>query len=99
MIPLTLDEVGRLCPGDLRRAPAADVITGVTIDSRRVVAGDLFVAVGGGIGFLDDALARGAAAALVPDDAFTSLAALGGAVRDRSSAAVVGLTGSIGKTS
>ena len=38
------------------------------IDSRRVEAGDLFVAVGGGADFVDHALARGAAA-LVPDDA------------------------------
>src|SRR5262249_35655020 len=99
MIPFSLDEVERLCPGDLRRAASAERISGVTIDSRRVVAGDLFVAVRGGVGFVDEALARGAAAALVAEDAFAALAALGGAVRDRSSAAVVGLPGSTGKTS
>ena len=43
--------------------------------------------------------ADGAAATLVPDDAFAALAALGRAVRDRSSARVVGITGSTGKTS
>ena len=52
-------------------------------------AGDLFVAVGGGEAFVGDAMARGAAAALVPDDAFAALAALGRAVRDRSEATVV----------
>jgi UDP-N-acetylmuramoyl-tripeptide--D-alanyl-D-alanine ligase len=99
MIQLTLDEVVGLCPGQLDRAPGAEAITGVTIDSRRVRAGDLFVAVRGGVEFRAEALARGAAAALLPDDAFAALAALGGAVRDRSRAAVVGLTGSTGKTS
>src|SRR5207244_7664193 len=44
------------------------------------------------------ARARGAAATLVPDDAFAAMAALGAAVRDRSSARVVGITGSTGKT-
>ena len=60
------------------------------IDSRRIEEGDLFVAVGGGDDFARHAFARGAAAALVPDDAFAALAALGSAVRDRSSARVVG---------
>ena len=49
--------------------------------------------------FLADARARGAAATLVPDDAFAALAALAGAVRARSDAQVVGITGSVGKTS
>ncbi|MBA2476775.1 MAG: UDP-N-acetylmuramoyl-tripeptide--D-alanyl-D-alanine ligase, partial [Actinobacteria bacterium] len=49
--------------------------------------------------FLADALARGAAAALLPDDAFAALAALGRVVRDRSSARLVAVTGSTGKTS
>jgi UDP-N-acetylmuramoyl-tripeptide--D-alanyl-D-alanine ligase len=98
VIPLTLEEVGRLCPGSLT-VSRTTAITGVRIDSRRVVPGDLFVAVGRGAGFVDDALARGAVAALVPDDAFAALAALGKAVRDRSGARVVGITGSTGKTS
>jgi len=71
----------------------------VQIDSRRIGRGDLFVAVGEGAGFLDDALARGAAATLVPDDAFAALAHIARAVRDRSSARVVAITGSMGKTS
>ena len=48
----------------------AEHVTGVEIDSRRVSPGDLFVALGGGTAFLDDARARGAAATLVPDDGF-----------------------------
>jgi UDP-N-acetylmuramoyl-tripeptide--D-alanyl-D-alanine ligase len=77
----------------------ADEITGVQVDSRRVRPGDLFVAVSAGEAFLDDARRRGAAATLVPDDAHAALAALGSAVRDRSSARVVAITGSVGKTS
>jgi UDP-N-acetylmuramoyl-tripeptide--D-alanyl-D-alanine ligase len=77
----------------------ADAVTGVDVDSRRIRPGDLFVAVSGGEAFLDDARARGAAATLVPDDAFTALAALGSAVRGRSDARVVAITGSVGKTS
>ena len=62
-----------------------------TIDSRRVEPGDLFVAVGGGADFVGEALARGAAAALVPEDAFAALAALGArGARPRSDARVVG---------
>ena len=73
-------------------------MTGIQIDSRRVAAGDLFVAVGSGVDYVPEALERGAAAALVPEDAFAALAALGGAVRERSSARVVAVTGSVGKT-
>lgn len=99
MIPLSLDEVAALCPGRLQAAPGARVVTGVTIDSRRVAPGDLFVAVGAGEAYVADALARGAAAALVPNDAHAALAALGRAVRARSNARVIGITGSTGKTS
>jgi UDP-N-acetylmuramoyl-tripeptide--D-alanyl-D-alanine ligase len=99
VIALSLDEVARLTAGRLTTAPGADEITGVKVDSRRVERGDLFVAVGGGADFTQDALARGAAAALVPDEPFAAMAALGRTVRDRSSARVVGITGSTGKTS
>ena len=77
----------------------ADAVTGVDVDSRRIRPGDLFVAVSGGEAFLADARVRGAAATLVPDDAHRALAALGSAVRARSDARVVAITGSVGKTS
>ena len=99
MIPLPLAEVAERAPGDLRVARGAEGATGLTIDSRRVAPGDLFVAVGRGVDYVEEALAAGAAAALVPDDAFAALAALARAVRERSSARVVGITGSIAKTS
>jgi len=95
MIPLPLDELRGL--GDLQGG--TEDVTGVQIDSRRVQPGDLFVAVRGGVAYLDDARARGAAATLVPDDDFTALAAIGRAARARIDARVVAITGSVGKTS
>jgi UDP-N-acetylmuramoyl-tripeptide--D-alanyl-D-alanine ligase len=99
VIELALDEVRARAAGELRAAAGATRVTGVKIDSRLVEPGDLFVAVGRGVGFADEALERGAAAALLPDDAHAALAALARAVRDRSRARVVGITGSTGKTS
>jgi UDP-N-acetylmuramoyl-tripeptide--D-alanyl-D-alanine ligase len=99
MIPIAVAEIAALAPGRLTVAGGAEQVGGVTVDSRRTRAGDLFVAVGRGAEFVDEALAAGAAAALVPDDAFTALAAVGAAVRERSSARVVAVTGSTAKTS
>jgi UDP-N-acetylmuramoyl-tripeptide--D-alanyl-D-alanine ligase len=96
VIPLELAVVESL--GRLYARPWADAVTGMQIDSRRIEEGDLFVAVGAGADFVQHALARGAAAALVPDDAVRALGAIAGAVRARSSARVVGITGSTGKT-
>jgi UDP-N-acetylmuramoyl-tripeptide--D-alanyl-D-alanine ligase len=95
VIPLPVDELRPLG----RVEASAETITGVEIDSRRVGPGDLFVALGGGVAYLDEARARGAAATLVPDDGFGAMAALGRAVRDRSNARIVAITGSSGKTS
>ena len=96
MIPLEFSVLEPL--GKLFTRPWADAVTGLKIDSRAVEEGDLFVAVNSGADFVEHALARGAAAALVPDDAHAALAAIAGAVRDRSSARVVGITGATGKT-
>jgi UDP-N-acetylmuramoyl-tripeptide--D-alanyl-D-alanine ligase len=95
MIPLPLSELEPL--GEL--AGAADAVTGVHVDSRRVGPGDLFVAVNEAArAFVPQALERGGVA-LLPDDPHGALAAIGGAVRSRSGARVVGITGSVGKTS
>jgi UDP-N-acetylmuramoyl-tripeptide--D-alanyl-D-alanine ligase len=99
VIPLSLDRLAELAPGRLERAPWAAEVTGVQVDSRRIEEGDLFVAVGRGADFCKHAFARGAAATLVPEDAFAALGAIGGAVRDLSSARIVAITGSMGKTS
>jgi len=97
VIPLELDVVEPL--GRLVARPWADVVTGMQVDSRRIAEGDLFVAVGGGVDFVEHALARGAAAALVPREPFAALATIAGEVRARSKGRFVGVTGSTGKTS
>ena len=94
MIPLPVEEIRPLG----RLEADTDEVTGVEIDSRRVGRGDLFVAVRGGVAYVDQARETGAAT-LVPDDDFEAMAALGRAVRSRSDAEVVGITGSTGKTS
>jgi UDP-N-acetylmuramoyl-tripeptide--D-alanyl-D-alanine ligase len=96
MIPLPLDLVAEL--GDVDRVPWTDEITGVQVDSRRIEEGDLFVAVGDGAAYRKHAFARGAAATLVPHDEHGALATIAAAVRERSSAQVVAITGSMGKT-
>jgi UDP-N-acetylmuramoyl-tripeptide--D-alanyl-D-alanine ligase len=98
VIPLTLEDVRAAAPGELRFG-AGGPVTAITTDSRAAAPGSLFVAVRGGVRHVDDALAAGAAAALVPDDEHAALAALGSLVRDRSTADVVSITGSVGKTS
>jgi UDP-N-acetylmuramoyl-tripeptide--D-alanyl-D-alanine ligase len=96
MIALPLSSLETL--GRLQSAGWADEVTGVQVDSRRIEEGDLFVAVEGGDAFTKHAFARGAAAALVPSDAHAALAAIAGAVRDRTEAQIVAITGSMGKT-
>src|SRR3954452_20078697 len=92
--------------------------TGVSIDTRTLTPGDLFFAIKGevhdGHGFVRDALARGAAAAVVAEDRAVEFAGagplpvapdvldamrrLGIAARRRSNATIVAVTGSVGKT-
>ncbi|HEY7178698.1 MAG TPA: UDP-N-acetylmuramoyl-tripeptide--D-alanyl-D-alanine ligase [Gaiella sp.] len=95
MIALAVDELRPL--GELWSR--SDEVAGVEIDSRRVGPGDLFVAVGGGVAYVDDARAAGATATLVPTDAFAAMGEIARRVRARSAARVVGITGSTGKTS
>jgi UDP-N-acetylmuramoyl-tripeptide--D-alanyl-D-alanine ligase len=89
------------------------VVDGATIDSRAVRPGQLFVPVlaeRDGHGFVDAALAAGAAAyltssspvggtAIVVPDTIAALQAAGQHVRTRLSGPVIGVTGSVGKTS
>jgi UDP-N-acetylmuramoyl-tripeptide--D-alanyl-D-alanine ligase len=90
---------------------------GVSIDTRTIQPGDLFVAlkdIRDGHDFVAAALANGAAAALVSrrpegvpadapllivDDVLQGLECLGSAARARTKARVIGVTGSVGKTS
>jgi UDP-N-acetylmuramoyl-tripeptide--D-alanyl-D-alanine ligase len=95
VIPLPTTLLDRLGRVEVR----SDTFTGVQVDSRRILPGHLFVAVGRGSEFTADAFDRRAAATLVPDDAFAALADIARRVRERSRARVVGITGSMGKTS
>ena len=96
MISLSWEEVAGLELGRLDGDPEGR-ITGIRADSREVGPGDLFVALNTGVRFVGEARARGAAT-LVPDDQETALAALAMLVRAKSSAQVVAVVGSAGKT-
>jgi UDP-N-acetylmuramoyl-tripeptide--D-alanyl-D-alanine ligase len=114
VIPFTLAEVAAATRGRLVEADPASTVTGVTVDSRTVAPGDLFVALAGsrtdGSLFAAAAAQAGAAATLAqPGSVFVgprvevadplgALAALAAAVRARTTARVVGVTGSHGKT-
>ena len=94
-------------------ASAPFEVTGVTFDSREVGPGDLFVAMPGtvsdGHAFVAQAFASGATAALVSQvvdgphvlvaDVAGALEAMAVEARRRTQATVIGVTGSVGKTS
>jgi UDP-N-acetylmuramoyl-tripeptide--D-alanyl-D-alanine ligase len=89
------------------------VVSGVAFDSREVGPGDLFVALSGeatdGHRFAHQAFAQGAAGAIVSQDCagphvrvadtFVALQDLARAARARTEARIIGVTGSVGKTS
>ena len=94
--------------------PSTDFsVTGVTFDSREVEPGDLFVAMPGtvhdGHEFVDGAFASGAAGAIVSRavarphvlvaNVAKALEDLGRASRTRCAGRIIGVTGSVGKTS
>ncbi len=119
MRPRSLVAIARVVGGELRVPAGADAsaqVGGVSIDSRAVAPGELFVALAGdrvdGHDFVLDAMGAGAKAALVatdravpetvplirvPDPA-RALLDLAADERARSSADVVAITGSTGKT-
>lgn len=92
------------------------IATGVSIDTRTINQGDLFIALTGpnsdGHDFVDAAFDGGAAAALVErvgtldcrpglvvKDTMSAMSALGITARERSTARIAAITGSVGKTS
>jgi UDP-N-acetylmuramoyl-tripeptide--D-alanyl-D-alanine ligase len=117
---LTADELAAVSGGRLL-ARSERPILGAAVDSREVVAGNLFVALPGertdGHRFVASALASGAAAAIVArppdavdldavdativvvDDPLAALGAVATSWRSRFDPLVVGITGSIAKTS
>ena len=106
----TSDEIARATGGTVGEGFSA---TGVSIDTRTIEPGDLFVALAGvrdGHEFIEQAMAKGAAGAVVSQhvtgpsvkvaDTQVALEALGQAARERATAARRGaVTGSVGKTS
>ena len=114
MKELTLKQAAEYCRGVLEPAQAEAMITGVQIDSRKVKPGDLFVAIKGekadGHAFVEMAASRGAAAALVEQpvkasiptilvaDTVRAYGELAAAYRKQAGVTVIGVTGSVGKT-
>ncbi len=114
MIPLSLAAAAAAAGGALRGADGAATATGLVVDSRVVRTGDLFVALAGsrtdGSVFASAALEAGAVAVVARagaverwprievGDPLAALGAIAGSVRGRSSARVVAVTGSTGKT-
>lgn len=106
----TSEDIAIAVDGEAHGAFTAD---GVAFDSREVGAGDLFVALRGeatdGHKFVDGAFGNGAAGAIVSEecshphirvaDTVAALDALGTASRARTEAKIIGVTGSVGKTS
>ncbi len=105
----TSEDIARATGG---RASAHFSVSGVEIDSREVVEGDLFFALKGeasdGHRYIEGAAARGASGAVVEHASFgphvlvantaTALEDLGKAARARVDAGIIGVTGSAGKT-
>ena len=106
----TVDEIVAATQG--RAAGGGFAATGVSIDTRTLEPGDLFVALAGmrdGHEFVDQAVAKGAAGilaaretgvpAVIVPDTLEALERLGEAARDRAVQARRGaVTGSVGKT-
>jgi UDP-N-acetylmuramoyl-tripeptide--D-alanyl-D-alanine ligase len=114
-LTLTAALIASAVGGVLKAGWPETVVDGFSIDSRTLAPGDLFfaiVAARDGHDFVGDALARGAAGAVVQrgrwhgdqgvvievDDTTRALQALGRHVRQASRARVIAITGSAGKT-
>jgi UDP-N-acetylmuramoyl-tripeptide--D-alanyl-D-alanine ligase len=114
-LPLwTTYEIARCCDGNIDTAAPDTPVYGVSIDSRTINRGDVFVAIKGdnfdGHDFVDNALAAGASAVIVShghacegafirvNEPLTALEKMAGAARGRSRARVIAVTGSVGKT-
>lgn len=111
---LTLKQVAQFCDGSVLPEYADIEITGVSIDSRSIHPGELFIAIQGenfdGHNFVRQALEKGAGAVLthkqmgsgVPsvfvDNTLEALGALARGYRLMRACTLVGITGSVGKT-
>ncbi len=112
VLPLALWNAASIAAATGGTASCDFQVSGVEIDSRDVIEGDLFFALKGdamdGHRFVEAAFANGAAAVVVDHpvdgphvlvaDTNKALEMLGRAARDRSDAVIIGVTGSVGKT-
>jgi UDP-N-acetylmuramoyl-tripeptide--D-alanyl-D-alanine ligase len=117
-VKYTIEEILRATNGDWPEAPAGLTVGGWSIDSRTIAAGDLFFAFRGevkdGHDFVEEALAKGACAAVVRrdfrradggrerlilcDDGLQALHRLASWSREERGLRLIGITGSVGKT-
>jgi UDP-N-acetylmuramoyl-tripeptide--D-alanyl-D-alanine ligase len=117
-VQLELSDLAAACDGQLRTPSTGPTsINGVSIDSRSIEAGQLFVPIVAerdGHDFIASALDRGASAyltsrgveagrdgvaAIEVDDTAAALIAVGRLARSRLRGPIIGITGSVGKTS
>lgn len=114
MQPIKAEEVIGVCKGELLAGDPEAKITGVSTDTRTLKPGDLFFALTGessdGHKFLADALAKGASGVVVSrkveahklairvEDTLLALGDLAAYYRSRFDPIVIGVTGSVGKT-
>jgi UDP-N-acetylmuramoyl-tripeptide--D-alanyl-D-alanine ligase len=98
VIDVAYEEIAQLRLGRLEGGGPGETVVAIGADSRLVERGHLFVALNTGVEYVEDARGRGAMT-LVPDDQHAALAALASLVRGKSSARVVAVVGSTGKTS
>ena len=114
MIKLSLAEIAEIVGGRLMAADPEQTVSGkVEFDSRKVVAGDLFLAIAGdrvdGHDYAEAAVRAGAVAVLASrpvaapaiqvSDPIQAITSLARAVAPRLNASIIGITGSSGKTS
>lgn len=112
---LTLERIAKVCGGRYYGEETGEEITAVTLDSRLVEKGGLFIATRGervdGNMFVDSAYEKGALCCMseqepkdtkrpyiVVDDCFVALKKLAAFYRMQCGAKVIGITGSVGKT-
>lgn len=114
---LGLDEIIKAVNGELISGDISTKIEGVSTDSRKINAGDIFIPIVGekfdGHGFIKSSLEQGAAASLTSkpmdaingkalirvEDTLKALGDIAACYRNKFNIPIIGITGSVGKTS